>query len=345
MKTYKDFIQHLDENKLTTYMAKKVVKQLTGASNKLFSGKKSQGAKFLKKTPEGKNIRQQVANKLRGDKGISTTHSVTKNTPEARRASEFETSKVQKQMNQSAGRFISGAKSGEVYRALSPYSDQSPNKSFKTDMRATAAKAGGKDMLKQFDDLSKKSYEGIKPSDAANQLKQRNLAGGLTKKIEKSGIDPVITNQPTLQRHKRMRGMSKKRIRDVNKQVDRQQKSPFGNMFAKMFGIKTKKRVGPTQQHKLRAQDTAIMKRPRENSDSGMMDILGTPEGMRNTLGKPSYASIPKGKVPQPKGAKKTKTPKWIISVNRYDDEFEHGKVDVKKEEVMKTFKQFQEKI
>ena len=117
MKTYKEFIQNLDENKLTRYMAKKVAKQVMGASNKLFSGKKSQGAKFLKKTPEGKNIRQRVANTLRGDKGIGTTHSQTKNTPGARRMSEFELSKLDKQMNQSAGRFISGVKSGENYRA------------------------------------------------------------------------------------------------------------------------------------------------------------------------------------------------------------------------------------
>ena len=200
-------------------------------------------------------------------------------------------------------------------------------------MRATAAKAGGKDMLKQFDDLSKKSYDkSIKPSDAANALKKRNIAGGLYKKIEKSGIDPVTVNEPTLERHRRMRGMSKKKIRDVNKQVDREQKSPFGNFFSKMLGLPTKKRVGPTQHHKMRAQDTAIMKRPVGNTDSGMMDALGgNPEGMRNTLDKFTYASIQKGKVPQPPGAKKTKTPKWMKSLNRYDDDFEFGKVDFKK--------------
>ena len=227
-------------------------------------------------------------------------------------------------MNQSAGRFISGVKSGENYRAY-----QGLNKSFRTDMRATAKKAGGKDMLKQFDDLSKKSYDtSIKPSDAANALKKKNLSKALTKKIEKSGIDPVTVNEPTLARHQRMRGMSKKKIRDVNKRVD----SPFGNMFAKIFGGKIKKRVGPTQHHKMRAQDNAIMKRPVGNTDSGMMDILGgNPEGMRNSLDKFTYASIQKGKVPQPPGAKKTKTPKWMKSLNRYDDDFEFGKVDFKK--------------
>ena len=327
MKTYKEFIQNLDENKFTRYMAKKVAKQVMGASNKLFSGKKSQGAKFLRKSVEGKNIRQDVANTLRGNKGIGTTHSQTKNLPAAKRMSEFELSKLDKQMNQSAGRFISGAKSGENYKAY-----QSPNTSFRTDMRATAKKVGGKDMLKQFDDLSKKSYEGIKPSDAANALKKKNLQTGLTKKIEKSGIDPVRVNEPTLARHQRMRGMSKKKIRDVNKQVDREQKSPFGNFFSKMLGLPTKKRVGPTQHHKMRAQDTAIMKRPVGNTDSGMMDALGgNPEGMRNTLDKFTYASIQKGKVPQPPGAKKTKTPKWMKSLNRYDDDFEFGKVDFKK--------------
>ena len=322
MKTYKEFIQNLDENKLTAYMTKKAAKQVLGASSKLFSGKKSQGAKFLKKSVEGKNLRQKVANTLRGDRGIGTTHSQTKNTPAAKRMSEFELSKLDKQMNQSAGRFISGAKSGENFKAY-----QSPNTSFRTDMRATAKKVGGKDMLKQFDDLSKKSYEGIKPSDAANALKKKNLQTGLTKKIEKSGIDPVRVNEPTLSRHQRMRGMSKKKIRDVNKRVD----SPFGNMFAKIFGGKIKKRVGPTQHHKMRAQDTAIMKRSQANSDAGLMDILGGQEGMRNTLGKPTYATIQKGKVPQPPGAKRTKTPRWIKSLNRYDDEFEYGKVDFKK--------------
>ena len=270
-----------------------------------------------------KNHREQkVANTLRGDRGIGTTHSQTKNTAAAKRMSEFELSKLDKQMNQSAGRFISGAKSGENYRAY-----QSPNTSFKTDMRATAKKVGGKDMLKQFDDLSKKSYEGIKPSDAANALKKKNLQTGLMKKIEKSGIDPVRVNEPTLTRHQRMRGMSKKKIRNVNKRVD----SPFGNMFAKIFGGKIKKRVGPTQHHKMRAQDTAIMKRSKANSDAGLMDILGGQEGMRNTLDKPTYATIQKGKVPQPPGAKRTKTPRWIKSLNRYDDDFEFGKVDFKK--------------
>ena len=170
MKTYKEFIQNLDENKLTTYMAKKAAKQMIGASSKLFSGKKSQGAKFLRKSVEGKNLRQKVANTLRGDRGIGTTHSQTKNTPAAKRMSEFELSKLDKQMNQSAGRFISGAKSGENYKAF-----QSPNTSFRTDMRATAKKVGGKDMLKQLDNLSKKSYDkSIKPSDAANALKKKN---------------------------------------------------------------------------------------------------------------------------------------------------------------------------
>ena len=327
MKTYKEFIQNLDENKLTTYMAKKAAKQMIGASSKLFSGKKSQGAKFLRKSVEGKNLRQKVANTLRGDRGIGTTHSQTKNTPAAKRMSEFELSKLDKQMNQSAGRFISGAKSGENYKAY-----QSPNTSFRTDMRATAKKVGGKDMLKQFDDLSKKSYEGIKPSDAANALKKKNLSTAITKKIEKSGIDPVTVNVPTLTRHQRMRGMSKKKIRDVNKRVDREQKSPFGNLFSKILGLPTKKRVGPTQHHKMRAQDTAIMKRSVANSDAGLMDILGgNPETMTNTLGKRSYASIQKGKIPQPPGAKKTKTPKWMKSLNRYDDDFEYGKVDFKK--------------
>tara|TARA_B100000945_G_scaffold302822_1_gene286774 strand:- start:45 stop:1019 length:975 start_codon:yes stop_codon:yes gene_type:complete len=324
MKTYKEFIQNLDENKFTRYMAKKVAKQVIGASSKLFSGKKSQGAKFLKRTPEGKNIRQQVANTLRGDKGIGTTHSQTKNTPAARRMSEFELSKLDKQMNQSAGRFISGAKSGENYKAY-----QSPNKSFRQDYRAPLKQLpGGKDMLKQYDDLAKKSYEGIKPSDAANQLKRNTLKKSMTKKVDTSGLDPVQVNQPTLARHQRMRGMSKKKIRDVNKRVD----SPFGNMFAKIFGTPVKKRVGPTQHHKMRAQDTAIMKRSVANSDAGLMDILGgNPEGMRNTLGKFTYASIKKGKVPQPPGAKKTKTPKWMKSLNRHDDDFEYGKVDFKK--------------
>ena len=265
---------------------------------------------------------------MRGDRGIGTTHSQTKNTPAAKRMSEFELSKLDKQMNQSAGRFISGAKSGENYKAY-----QSPNTSFRTDMRATAKKVGGKDMLKQFDNLSKKSYDkSIKPSDAANALKKKNLSTAITKKIEKSGIDPVTVNVPTLTRHQRMRGMSKKKIRDVNKRVDREQKSPFGNLFSKILGLPTKKRVGPTQHHKMRAQDTAIMKRSVANSDAGLMDILGgNPEGMRNTLNKPTYASIQKGKVPQPPGAKKTKTPKWMKSLNRYDDDFEFGKVDFKK--------------
>ena len=180
MKTYKEFIQNLDENKLTTYMAKKAAKQVLGASSKLFSGKKSQGAKFLKKSVEGKNLRQKVANTLRGDRGIGTTHSQTKNTPAAKRMSEFELSKLDKQMNQSAGRFISGAKSGENYKAY-----QSPNTSFRTDMRATAKKVGGKGMLKQYDDLAKKSYEGIKPSDAANQLKRNTLKKSMTKNKKK----------------------------------------------------------------------------------------------------------------------------------------------------------------
>ena len=328
MKTYKEFIQNLDENKLTTYMAKKAAKQVMGASNKLFSGKKSQGAKFLKKSVEGKNIRQAVANTLRGDRGIGTTHSQIKNKPIAKRMSEFELSKLDKQMNQSAGRFISGVKSGENYRAFN-----SPNTSFRQDYRATLKQlSGGKDMLKQYDDLAKKSYEGIKPSDAANQLKRNTLKKSMIKKVDTSGLNPVQVNQPTLERHRRMRGMSKKKIRDVNKQVDREQKSPFGNFFSKMLGLPTKKRVGPTQHHKMRAQDTAIMKRSVANSDAGLMDILGgNPEGMRNTLGKPSYATIKKGKVPQPPGAKKTKTPKWMKSLNRYDDDFEFGKVDFKK--------------
>ena len=324
MKTFNEFKQNLDENKLTRYMAKKAAKTLMGASSKLFSGKKSQGAKFLKKTVQGKNIRQDIANTLRGNKGVGITHSYTKNTPAARRTSEFATSKVEKQMNQMAGRFISGAKSGENYKAY-----QSPNKSYKIDHRATVKKVGGKDMLKQFDDLTKKSYDrDIRPSDAANQLKRNTLKKSMMKKVDTSGLNPVQVNQPTLERHRRMRGMSKKKIRDVNKRVD----SPFGNMFAKIFGGKIKKRVGPTQHHKMRAQDTAIMKRPVGNTDSGMMDILGgNPEGMRNSLDKFTYASIQKGKVPQPPGAKKTKTPKWMKSLNRYDDDFEFGKVDFKK--------------
>jgi len=242
--------------------------------------------------------------------------------------SEFELSKLDKQMNQSAGRFISGVKSGENYRAFN-----SPNTSFRQDYRATLKQlSGGKDMLKQYDDLAKKSYEGIKPSDAANQLKRNTLKKSMIKKVDTSGLNPVQVNQPTLERHRRMRGMSKKKIRDVNKQVDREQKSPFGNFFSKMLGLPTKKRVGPTQHHKMRAQDTAIMKRPVGNTDSGMMDALGgNPEGMRNTLDKFTYASIQKGKVPQPPGAKKTKTPKWMKSLNRYDDDFEFGKVDFKK--------------
>ena len=328
MKTYKEFIQNLDENKLTTYMAKKAAKQMIGASSKLFSGKKSQGAKFLRKSVEGKNIRQDVANTLRGNKGIGTTHSQTKNLPAAKRMSEFELSKLDKQMNQSAGRFISGVKSGENYRAFN-----SPNTSFRQDYRATLKQlSGGKDMLKQYDDLAKKSYEGIKPSDAANQLKRNTLKKSMRKKVDTSGLDPVTVNEPTLARHQRMRGMSKKKIRDVNKRVDREQKSPFGNLFSKMLGLPTKKRVGPTQHHKMRAQDTAIMTRSKANTDSGLMDILGgNPETMTNTLGKRSYASIQKGKIPQPPGAKKTKTPKWMKSLNRYDDDFEFGKVDFKK--------------
>ncbi len=320
MKTFNKFKQNLDENKLTTYMTKKAAKQIIGASSKIFSGKKSQGAKFLKKSVEGKNLRQKVANVLRGDKGIGTTHSQTKNTAAAKRMSEFELSKLDKQMNQSAGRFISGAKSGENYKAY-----QSPNTSFRTDMRATAKKVGGKDMLKQFDDLSKKSYEGIKPSDAANALKKKNLQTGLMKKIEKSDIDPVRVNKSTLARHERMRGMSKKEIRNVNKDLRGR------NLVRSIFGGKLKKRVGPTKHHRLRAQDTAIMKRSKANSDAGLMDILGGQEGMRNTLGKPTYATIQKGKVPQPPGAKRTKTPRWIKSLNRYDDDFEYGKVDFKK--------------
>ena len=270
---------------------------------------------------EGKNIRQDVANTLRGNKGIGTTHSQTKNLPAAKRMSEFELSKLDKQMNQSAGRFISGVKSGENYRAFN-----SPNTSFRQDYRATLKQlSGGKDMLKQYDDLAKKSYEGIKPSDAANALKKKNLQTGLMKKIEKSGIDPVRVNEPTLTRHQRMRGMSKKSIRNVNRDL-------LGrNLFKSLFGGKVKKRVGPTQQHKMRAQDAAIIKRSKANSDAGLMDILGGQEGMRNTLGKPTYATIKKGKVPQPPGAKRTKTPRWIKSLNRHDDEFEYGKVDFKK--------------
>jgi len=322
MKTYKEFTQNLDENKFTAYMTKKAAKQMLGVSSKLFSGKKSQGAKFLKKSVEGKNLRQKVANTLRGDRGIGTTHSQTKNTPAAKRMSEFELSKLDKQMNQSAGRFISGAKSGENYKAY-----QSPNTSFRTDMRATAKKVGGKGMLKQFDDLSKKSYDkSIKPSDAANALKKKNLQTGLMKKIEKSDIDPVRVNEPTLTRHQRMRGMSKKEIRNVNKDLKGR------NLVRSIFGGKLKKRVGPTQHHKMRAQDTAIMKRSVANSDAGLMDILGgNPEGMRNSLDKFTYATIKKGKVPQPPGAKRTKTPKWMKSLNRHDDDFQPAKVDFKK--------------
>ena len=321
MKTYKQFIENLDENKLTRYMAKKVAKQVMGASSKLFSGKKSQGAKFLRKSVEGKNLRQKVANTLRGDKGIGTTHSQTKNTPAAKRMSEFELSKLDKQMNQSAGRFISGAKSGENYKAY-----QSPNKYFRTDMRATVKQIpGGKGMLKQYDDLAKKSYEGIKPSDAANQLKRNTLKKSMIKKVDTSGLDPVRVNEPTLARHQRMRNMSKKNIRKANEYRDQK------NLVRAIFGGKKSKRIGPTKHHRLRAQDTAIMKRSKANTDSGLMDILGGPEGMRNELGKPTYASIPKGKVPQPKGAKKTKTPEWLKSLNRYDDDFEFGKVDFKK--------------
>ena len=98
-----------------------------------------------------------------------------------------------------------------------------------------------------------------------------------------------------------------------------------------VLGRKTPKRVGPTKHHRLRAQDTAIMKRPVANSDTGRLDLLGGPESMRNYRGKPSYASIEKGKIPQPKGSKKTKTPNWVKSLNRYDDDFEFGKVDVRK--------------
>ena len=59
----------------------------------------------------------------------------------------------------------------ENYRAFN-----SPNKSFRQDYRATVKQLpGGKGMLKQYDDLAKKSYEGIKPSDAANQLKRNTL--------------------------------------------------------------------------------------------------------------------------------------------------------------------------
>ena len=52
---------------------------------------------------------------------------------------------------------------------------------------------------------------------------------------------------------------------------------------------------------------------------------------MRNELGKPTYATIQKGKIPLPPGAKRTKTPKWLKSLNRHDDDFEFGKVDFKK--------------
>ena len=41
-----------------------------------------------------KNIRQDIANTLRGNKGVGITHSYTKNTPAARRTSEFATSKT-----------------------------------------------------------------------------------------------------------------------------------------------------------------------------------------------------------------------------------------------------------
>ena len=335
MKTYKEFIQNLEENKLTRYMAKKVAKQAfkkisDGMStaklsapriNQMFSGKKSEGAQFLKKSAEGQNIRQKVAKSLRGDKGIGTTHSIRKNTPEVARSSEFQLSKLDKQMDQMAGRFVSGAKSGELYKTY-----QSPNVSFKRNPRATARKAGGGEMLKQYDDLAKKSYEDIKPSDAANQLKRKTISKALDKKLHKSGLDNVEDNVHTLQRHQRMRGMSKKRIRNLNK------RGSVENMFVNAFlGRKTPKRVGPTKHHRLRAQDTAIMKRPVANSDTGRLDLLGGPESMRNYRGKPSYASIEKGKIPQPKGSKKTKTPNWVKSLNRYDDDFEFGKVDVRK--------------
>ena len=333
MKTFQEFSQYLEENKLTRYMAKKAAKQVMGASNKLFSGKKSLGAKFLKKSPEGQNIRQSVANALRGNKGIGTTHAQTKNLPRTRRMSEFELSKLDKQMNQSAGRFIPGVKSGENFQAY-----KSPNEFYKTDMRATAKKAGAGEMLKQYDDLSKKSTadrfvdaarsdaSNIKPSDAANVLKKRTLSKGIMKRVERSGIEPVINNQQTLDRHLRMRNMSKKNIRKANEYRDQK------NLVRAIFGGKRSKRIGPTKQHRLRAQDTAIMTRSKANSDTGYLDILGgNPESMTNTLGKRSYASIQKGKIPQPKGSKKTKTPKWVKSLNRYDDDFEFGKVDVKK--------------
>ena len=321
MKTFQEFSQYLEENKLTRYMAKKAAKQVMGASNKLFSGKKSLGAKFLKKSPEGQNIRQSVANALRGNKGIGTTHAQTKNLPQTRRMSEFELSKLDKQMNQSAGRFIPGVKSGENFQAY-----KSPNEFYKTDMRATAKKAGAGEMLKQFDDLSKKSSADIKPSDAANALKKQTLSKGIMKRVEKSGIEPVINNKQTLDRHLRMRKMSKKNIRKANEYRDQK------NLVRAIFGGKRSKRIGPTKQHRLRAQDTAIMTRSKANSDTGYLDILGgNPESMTNTLGKRSYASIQKGKIPQPKGSKKTKTPKWVKSLNRYDDDFEFGKVDVRK--------------
>ena len=57
------------------------------------------------------------------------------------------------------------------------------------------------------------------------------------------------------------------------------------------------------------------MTRSKANSDTGYLDILGgNPESMTNTLGKRSYASIQKGKIPQPKGSKKTKTPVFVAT-------------------------------
>ena len=59
------------------------------------------------------------------------------------------------------------------------------------------------------------------------------------KKVDTSGLDPVTVNQPTLERHRRMRGMSKKR--DVNKSVIVGRKVHL--VFSKMLDYQPK-RVG-----------------------------------------------------------------------------------------------------
>ena len=132
-----------------------------------------------------------------------------------------------------------------------------------------------------------------------------------------------------------MRGMSKKKIRDANK--GKGQGQTFKDIFLQAFtGRKTPKRIGPTKHHRLKAQDTAIIKRSKHNADVGSVDTLAGPEGMRNQMGKPTYATPKPGSIPQPKGTKVPKKTReaqeWYRrNFNRYDSDYEYGKVDFKK--------------